>query len=54
MPAAIRGIVFPGKQPALAHDIPLVCGIAGIGLASLNGKRRPALRNAANSADAVQ
>ncbi|MBY4871015.1 DMT family transporter [Burkholderia sp. Bp9017] len=40
--AAAYGIAFLGERPTLAHGIALACVVAGIGLASLRGKRVPA------------
>ncbi|WJF91117.1 DMT family transporter [Paraburkholderia bonniea] len=42
--AALYGIVFLGEHPTLAHGIALACVIAGIGLASLKGRRAPPTR----------
>ncbi|MDE1184498.1 DMT family transporter [Paraburkholderia sp.] len=39
--AAIYGIAFLGERPTLAHGIALACVVAGIGLASMKGKRVP-------------
>ncbi|PFH13100.1 DMT family transporter [Burkholderia sp. JKS000303] len=41
--AAAYGIAFLGERPTLAHGIALACVVAGIGLASLRGKRVPAV-----------
>ncbi|WP_269510921.1 DMT family transporter [Burkholderia sp. IMCC1007] len=41
--AAGYGIAFLGERPTLAHGIALACVVAGIGLASLRGKRAPSV-----------
>jgi drug/metabolite transporter (DMT)-like permease len=39
--AAGYGIAFLGERPSVAHGIALACVVAGIGLASVRGKRVP-------------